>query len=60
MLKYIKSRERGALKPVVQANGETIRLDPATAHIGDSKGIWKANSFTLKQLDTTTKPMIGR
>ena len=60
MLKYITSRERGALKPKVMANGETIRQDPSTVHVGDSKGVWKANSFTLKQLDTTTKPMIGR
>jgi len=60
MLKYIKSRERGAIKPIVQANGDSIKQDPATRHIGDSKGVWQANSFTLKQLDTTTKLSVGR
>ena len=60
MLKYIMSRERGALKPKVLPNGETIRQDPTTTHIGESNGIWKANSFTLKELDTSCRPMPGR
>ena len=34
------------MKPVKNENGETIKLDPTIAHIGDSKGVWKSNSFT--------------
>ena len=34
------------MKPTKNANGETIKRDPTSTHIGDSKGVWKSNSFT--------------
>ena len=44
MVKYMNSRERGSLKPI-KKNGETIKQDPAKTHIGNTKGIWRSNSF---------------
>ena len=57
--KYYNSRERGSLKPLKTANGETIKQDPTITHIGSSKGVWQSNSFTPALL-APYKPPLAR
>ena len=57
--KFYNSKERGTLKPIKTATGETIKQDPTITHIGSSKGVWQSNSFTPALL-APHKPMLAR
>ena len=59
LVRYYNKPERGTLKPIPTATGETKRADPRTRHIGTTKGVWQSNSFSLNPLNKF-KPMLAR
>ena len=59
MIRYFNNPDRGALKPIKTPNGETMRQDPTTKHIGTSRGVWRSNSFAPNSINKF-KPMLSR
>lgn len=54
MKRYMKSNERGILKPFKDKNGESIRREQEKTFMPGTKGVWQPNTFTMSQLDKTT------
>ena len=55
MLRYMRKLERGEPKPYRTTKGETVQVSKDTLFIPNTKGVWKANSFTLNML-SVAKP----
>ena len=51
MKRYMKSNERGTLKPYKTKNGETRRRSQEETFMPGTKGVWRPNTFTMNHLD---------
>ena len=59
MRRYMTKNERGMIRPVKGADGETINIAAQTMHVPGTNGTWRPNGF-FPNLLTQDKPLLDR